>query len=61
MEHRANDQAPDASTLWLAIGIGGFSVLASFLLAIYFAAMSTGSEATSVEAQKLEVSTSPAN
>lgn len=59
MERKVDNQTPDASTLWLAIGIGGFSVLASFFLAIYFAAMSPSSENAAIEAKNLEVSASP--
>lgn len=57
MDQRTNDQAPDASTLWLAIGIGAFSVFASFFLAIYFAAATTHGETTSHEAQAIEAVT----
>lgn len=37
MEYELDEKAPDPGMLWLAIGIGVFSVLASFFLAIYCA------------------------
>ena len=35
MQDGLDDRAPDPGMLYLAIGIGVFSVLASFMLAIY--------------------------
>ena len=35
MQNGLDDKAPDPGTLYLAIGIGVFSVLAAFVLAIY--------------------------
>lgn len=61
MERKFDDQAPDQSMLWLAIGIGGFSVFASFLLAIYSSTDGTGSETAAVESQAMEASASPAD
>ncbi|UAB77656.1 hypothetical protein INR77_12800 [Erythrobacter sp. SCSIO 43205] len=40
-----DDKAPDPGMLWLAIGIGVFSVLASFMLAIYYAGSEQASAA----------------
>jgi len=61
MERKVNDKVPDASTLWLAIGIGAFSVLTSFFLAIYFAAMGQSNGASAAEAQTLETAANPAD
>ena len=54
MDHRMDKTAPDTSTLWLAIGIGGFSVFASFFLAIYCSTLDTGMNATPIEASGLD-------
>lgn len=35
MEKKLDETTPDPGILWLAIGIGVFSVFASFVLAIY--------------------------
>ncbi|WP_206742009.1 hypothetical protein [Erythrobacter longus] len=61
MEREASDQKPSASTLWLAIGIGAFSVFASFFMAVYFAAIGTNSDTGAIEAQRLEASARPAD
>jgi len=58
MERKVDDQAPDPSMLWLAIGIGVFSVLASFFLAIY---SSTDGDTASQEQQAFESATQKAD
>ncbi|MCK0098235.1 hypothetical protein MWU38_02460 [Qipengyuania sp. S6317L1] len=50
MQNGLNDKAPDPGMLYLAIGIGVFSVLASFTLAIYC----SGAGAASAASQPLE-------
>ena len=55
MDQRAEKTAPDSSTLWLAIGLGGFSVFASFFLAIYYSNINAGEEEVAREASALEV------
>lgn len=54
MSRRVDKAAPDASTLWLAIGLGGFSVIASFFLAIYYSAGSVEDNAHPAEANSFE-------
>jgi len=55
MEKRLEDKAPDPGTLWLAIGIGVFSVLASFVLAIYYSnASPTGSAQANTATDPME-------
>ncbi len=60
MEHKVDDRAPDPSMLWLAIGMGVFSVFASFFLAIYSSTDSTGSESSATDPHALEAAASPA-
>lgn len=51
MPDKLDEDAPDPGTLWLAIGIGVFSVLASFALAIYCAsAMENSASPQPIEA-----------
>lgn len=54
MEQELNNQTPDQNTLWLAIGIGVFSVFASFFLAIYFAAVTTHQETSAHATQTIQ-------
>lgn len=50
MENEADGSAPNVSTLWLAIGLGVFSVVSSFLLAVYLSASSHKLEAHPIDA-----------
>lgn len=54
MDRQLDEANPDTSTLWLAIGIGGFSVFASFFLAIYCSTSDLGANATPIEANSLD-------
>ncbi|MEM1052512.1 MAG: hypothetical protein AAGI28_10495 [Pseudomonadota bacterium] len=54
MERKVDDTAPDASTLYLAIGIGAFSVVASFLLAIYCSTTSNDEETAVTDANSID-------
>lgn len=54
MENKADEQKPDASTLWLAIGLGGFSVIASFFLAICSSSNGVGSDTASNEVSPMD-------
>lgn len=57
MERELDKTSPDTSTLWLAIGLGGFSVVASFVLAIYCSGVSANDQANSPGAQSDETQT----
>ena len=61
MDRRLDKTGPDASTLWLAIGLGGFAVFASFFLAIYFSTSSTAQQTAAVEAQTIETVAGPSD
>lgn len=54
MQNGLNDKAPDPGMLYLAIGIGVFSVLASFTLAIYCSGAGTVSAASQPVEQVLQ-------
>lgn len=56
MERKGKNKIPYASTLRLAIGLGAFSVFASFFMAIYFASIETGVGTGATKSQNLEVS-----
>ena len=55
MDRRVDKTVPDSSTLWLAIGLGGFSVIASFFLAIYCSNAGVVEETAAVETNRFEV------
>lgn len=55
MDRRVNKTTPETSTLWLAIGLGGFSVVASFFLAIYCSSAGIGKETAAIEPNSVEV------
>jgi hypothetical protein len=55
MDRRVDETGPDSSTLWLAIGLGGFSVIASFFLAIYCSTDGVVEETAAAEANRFEV------
>ena len=61
MDRRVDKTAPDSSTLWLAIGLGGFSVVASFFLAIYCSTGDVVEETAAAEPNRFEVVEQAAN
>ena len=61
MDRRVDKTTPDSSTLWLAIGLGGFSVIASFFLAIYYSTSGVIEETAAIEASSFEAVEQVAN
>lgn len=54
MEREEEKTTPNASTLWFAIGLGGFSVFASFFLAIYYSTLNANDAPSDTEASSIE-------
>jgi hypothetical protein len=54
MERQEEKTAPNTSTLWFAIGLGGFSVLASFFLAIYYSTLNSSDDRAEAETSSFE-------